>query len=295
MKQYLKIATIGLIFLSVCELSAQKPLKQNEKRKEKRYEILLSCAGGISALQYNVTLGKQTDGLGGQIGFGYNFFFIPQLSIKTGVEFSLYNASFLLGNSSTRFMATDIEQTVFEFRSTIYDYKETQYLVMLQIPLMLQIQAGKNHKVYVAAGGKVGIPLSVKSNCSGTGILNSGYYAEEDYEYTSQLFMGFGRFSGSSSDLKFKMAFMASLEIGGKWVMRDGYKFYTGVYADYGLNNIAAPQTDPLPFIEYNPTRPSDFKINSIIKSEHSQNGGTQLFTNKITTLTAGIKLSLAF
>jgi len=296
MRQLVKVVAIGLIFFGVSELSAQKQYgSKNKKYHKKRYELLLYGSGGISTLQYKVTTGKQSDGFGGQAGFLYHFFFNPKLSLKTGVEFSLYNASFALDNSSTRFMTTDIEQSAFEFRSTIYNYKENQYLVMLQIPIMLQLQVGAKHKFYAAAGGKVGIPISVKGNNSSTNVQNSGYYAEEDYEYTSQSFMGFGQFSGSNNNLKFKMAFMASAEIGTKWVMRDGYKFYTGICVDYGLNNIASTQNDQPPFIEYNSKHPSDFKVNSIIKSQYSQNGEMQPFTNKIVPLFAGVKLTLAF
>jgi len=160
---------------------------------------------------------------------------------------------------------------------------------------MLQFQVGKNHQFYAAAGGKVGLPIHVNYNSRGTNIQNSGYYTEEDYKYTTQLFMGFGQFSGSNGKLKLKTAFMVSAEIGAKWVMQDGYKFYTGVYVDYGLNNIAAPQTSPPPFIAYNTARPADFAINSIFQSQYSQNNEMQSFTKKIVPMTAGLKLIFAF
>ena len=294
---YIKTTVIGLIFICFCHnLSAQKQYKKRHKKLyEKRYEVLFYGGGGMSTLQYNVTTGKQTDGFGGQVGVNYNFLFIKKLALKTGVEFSLYSASFAWDNLSTRFIATDIENTVFEFRSAIDKYVEKQYLVMLQIPLMLQFQVGKNHQFYAAAGGKVGIPIHVNYNSRGTNIQNSGYYTEEDYKYTTQLFMGFGQFSGSNGKLKLKTAFMVSAEIGAKWVMQDGYKFYTGVYVDYGLNNIAAPQTSPPPFIAYNTARPADFAINGIFQSQYSQNNEMQSFTKKIVPMTAGLKLIFAF
>ena len=292
-KQFRKITAIGLIvLLGTCSLSAQT---RKHKLRLKRHEVVLCGGGGMSSLQYKATAGKQSMGFGGQIGLGYNFFFIPQLNLGTGLEFALYSASFTMAGSSTTYMTTDIENNPFEFRSKINEFKENQTLIMLQVPLMLQFQTGAKHKFYVAVGGKFGLPLSGKYNSSRTNIQNSGYYAEEDYEYTTQRFMGFGTFKGSRGNLSFKMAFFASAETGVKFMMSDGYALYTGIYADYGLTNIANQPSEPLPFLQYNRERPSDFSVNSIVTSRNMQNGNAQLFTNKIVPLAVGIKLKMAF
>jgi len=288
-----KITVIGLVFLfGTGSLFAQKKQK---KAPEKRHEIMLYGGGGLSSLQYSVSMGKQAFGFGGQIGFGYNFFFIRKLGLGTGVEFAMYTASFTMDNSSIRFKTTDIENSVFEFRSTINDYKENQTAVLLQVPLMIQFQTGVKHQFYAAAGGKVGLPLIVKYNSSRATIQNSGYYEEEDYEYTTQTFMGFGKFRGSSGDLSLKMAFFISAEVGAKLIMRDGYTLYVGAYVDYGLNDIANSPSEPKQFLEYNKKHPSDFRVNSVLESQYSQNGASQSFTSKITPLASGIKVRLTF
>ena len=293
-EQIKKIAVIGLIvLLGGYGLSAQT--RRHHKVRFKRNEVMLCGGGGLSSLQYKVNVGKQAMGFGGQIGFGYNFFFIPQLSLGTGLDFALYTASFTMAGSNLSYMTTDIENNPFEFRSKMSDYKENQTVVMLQVPLMVQFQTGKKHKFYFALGGKVGLPLSAKYNSSKTTIQNSGYYAEEDYEYTTQTFMGFGTFRGSSGDLSFKLAIFASAEIGAKIIMNDGYSLYTGVFVDYGLTNIANQPSEPLPFHQYNREHPSDFAVNSIITSQYSQSGNTQSFTDNVVPLAGGIKLKLAF
>ena len=295
-QQCRKIAVIGLVsLLGTGALFAQKRYKRPDNRLEKQHEIMLYFGGGLSTLKYKVTAGKQTDGFGGHIGVGYNFFFSPGLALGTGVEFSLFTASFALDNTGTRFMTTDIENSLFEFRSTMENYKESQNVVMVHIPLMVQIQIGKKHQFYVAAGGKVGLPIRARYDNSATIIQNSGYYEKEDYEYTTQLFMGFGRFTGNSGSLNFKMSFLASAEIGVRWVMKDGYAFYTGIYCDYGLNNIVKQETNSQQFIDFNQAHPSDFTVNSIITSQYYQDNDMQSFTNRIIPLTGGIKLRLAF
>jgi len=304
MKQHFtKIIAIGLVFLlGACGLFAQKkqqPItqkKQTSISQRQRHEILLYGGGGLSTLKYDVSIGKQTNGFGGQAGLGYSFLFAQKWRIRTGVEFSLYNSYFTLDNTNLSYMAIDAENSPFEFRCRIDNYREKQYLVMLQIPIMLQYQKGIRHQFYAAAGGKLGIPLSVKYNSSKTTIYNSGYYDFEEYEYTTQRFMGFGNFAGSDGKLNFKtIAILASAEVGAKWIMGEGYKLYTGIYVDYGLNNMLNQPTVPLPFLDYDPSRPSDFAVNSIVESQYAQNNEFKTFTNKTIPMAAGIKLLLAF
>ena len=304
MKKHLKkIIAIGFIFiLGSHGVFAQKKQPSAQKKrlevfaKKKQHELMLYGGGGLSTLKYDVSIGKQKNGFGGQVGFGYNYSFIPQLSLRTGIEFSFHNAAFTLDNTNLIYNTIDIENTPFEFRCKMDNYREKQNLILFQIPLMLQFQVGTIHQFYAAVGGKLGIPLSAKYNSSETTIYNSGYYAEEDYEYTTQRFMGFGRFSGNEGKLNFKTTtFIASVEAGAKWLMGDGYRFYTGVFLDYGLNNMLNQSPTPPLFLNYNASQPSDFTVNSILESQYTQNDDLKRFANKVIPVSAGVKLVLGF
>jgi outer membrane protein OmpA-like peptidoglycan-associated protein len=171
---------------------------------------------------------------------------------------------------------------------------------MLQIPLMLQFQTGEKHQLYAAAGGKVGLPLGGRdAACHVSTMQNSGYYAYEDYEYTTQQFMGFGTFTDidAKDKLSFKTAFFISMEMGAKWKLTEKLYLYTGVYLDYGLNNIVETRLiASLPtFVAYNTANPSDFAVKSIFHSQYTQNGVAQSFTDKITPIAAGLKFRLVF
>jgi len=260
-------------------------------------ELSINGGGGLSTLNYNVTAGKQNSGLGGKFGLGYQFFFSKNFGLGTGAELALYNAKYTLDNLSQQYMTADMDGTDFEFRSAITNYKETQQALMVQIPLMLQFQTGSKHQFYAALGGKAGIPVSGKSKNSSASIVNSGYYSEENYEYTTQEFMGFGTFTGRSANnnLNFQTAFFASAEAGVKWKLKDKMALYTGVYLDYGLNNIYKENSTAQQFVTYNTANPRDFTENSILASQYTQNGNSQSFTDKIAPMAVGIKLGLAF
>lgn len=260
--------------------------------QENKHEFSIYGGGGLSTLYYSVTAGEHEMGFGGLFGLGYNYSFTPKWSLGIGLEGALYNTTFNLPYLNAKHMATDIEGTNFEFRSAVRKYEENQRAILLQVPVMLQFQTGGKHKFYVAGGGKIGLPLSQTYKGNGALLQNSGYYVYEHYDYTTQEFVGFGDYIGrkSNEDLDLKLSFMVSGEVGMKWRLSPTMSLYTGVYVDYGLNNIV---DDPeSPFIEYNTADPRNFGMNSVIHSNYAPN---MSFTDKVVPLAAGIKLRLAF
>jgi len=264
-----------------------------------KHEFSIYGGGGLSALSYKTVGAEQKSGAGGNFDFGYHYFFTPKWGLGTGAEFAFYNASVNIDNFNLTYMAVDMEGVTFEFRSTVNAYEEKQRALLLQIPLMLQFQTGGARQFYVAAGGKVGLPLNGKYSTTAS-LRNAGYYAYENSLYDTQEFMGFGNFPGKKTDgdLDFRTAFLVSVESGVKWRLNDKVSLYAGAYLDYGLNNIVEKRTvASLPaLVEYNTANPTAFAINSVIKSRYTQDGNaTQAFVDKMTPKAAGVKLRLAF
>jgi hypothetical protein len=256
-----------------------------------KHEYSIYGGGGLSTLSYSATVGEQKQGFGGLLGLGYQFFFSPNWSIGTGAELSLYNSSFKLNNLLVRESVFDIENETFEFTSTISSYEEEQTAGFLQIPLMLQFQTGGKHQFYMAAGGKVGIPVIKTYKSSGATLQNAGYYSYESYTYTTQEFLGFGTFTGrgSEDDFDFKTAFFASAEAGVKWRLSPNMSLYTGAYLDYGLNNVVNKQASP--FIDYT----GKLKLNSILHATYRNSSNKlQPYADKVAPLSVGIKVRLA-
>ena len=286
-RQIIKIAVGGLLLFGVTKLSAQNT-----------HEFSIFGGSGSSVLAYKVAAGEHANGFGGQFGFGYHYSFSPILDFGTGMEFSLYSASFNLDNLNTRYMAVDPSGDVFDFRSLIRNYKERQRSMMLQIPLMAQYRMGDERQFFAAAGLKIGIPLTGTYRNSYEKIENKGYYEYEDMEYDTQQFVGFGTFADRDAKgaLKFKAALLLSLETGMKWKLSNVFSLYPSIYMDYGLAGtfVRAQNAAPLHFIEYNSNAPRDFAVNSIVKSKYAQGETFQSFTNKVTPIAIGIKLRLS-
>ena len=277
-----------IIFATVFSLLASGIFAQHT-----RHEFSVVAGGGLSALNYELSEGNRTLGLGGRAGVGYGYFWSPSWGLRSGLEVGLFNSRADMSNFHDRFPAVDIDGTAFEFRTTLSNHRECQRVLMLQIPLMLQFQTRGQNQFYAAAGGRVGFPLSARYRASAT-VVNSGFYAQENYEYTNRPFAGFGRFENQTSEglLNLRTAFFASAELGMKWRLNSRMSLYTGIFADYGLNNInSTGVVAQNPLIAYNADNPAAFPPNSVFNSQRNH----RALTDKITPLSAGITVRLAF
>jgi len=261
-----------------------------------KHEVSVYGGGGLSTLKYETTTGEQKNGLGSLLGVGYTYFFKEKIGFVTGAELAIYNAKINLDDLSINYMTRDYDGDSFEFRSKVNDYEEKQNTMFVNIPLMLQYQIGEENNLYIAAGGKIGFFLGGTYKTDKSIIKNSGYYEDEDYEYTEQEFLGFGTFKdrNANDDIKFKMTFMLSAETGMKWKLKDDLYLYTGIYIDYGLNNIQKKDNEK-PFVEYNPTSPKDFIINSALASHYNKDNKSEVVADKVNLMAIGVKIKLAF
>jgi outer membrane protein OmpA-like peptidoglycan-associated protein len=227
-------------------------------------EFSVHYGGGLSTLMYDI---KDRDGFGGLFGFGYTYFFAPNWGLGIGLEKAFYNAGLEFKSyTQPSHTFTDLDGKDIEFRSTVEGYKEEQSISLLQIPLMLQFQRGENHQVYAMVGTKIGIPLSGKNKISADSVKNSGYRSFEDYEYTTQKFLGFGTFPGEKSkkNLSLQTAVLLSAETGIKWKLNKVLRLYTGAYIDYGLNSVIKRNQNSDRIVEYN-SQEKTFAFNNLI------------------------------
>lgn len=281
-----RIIILALLVGSVIAVSGQDQYKN---------EFSISVGGGISTLNYKTSIGDYQAGFGGNTGLGYALFVNPNWGLRTAIEFGLYNASTKLSKLSDRYMTNDGEYD-FEFRSNFLNYEEKQRMVLLNIPIMVQYQTSGKDKYYVAFGGRIGIPINQSYTTSPNQFKTTGYYAQWNVEHDMPAFMGFGTFEvpEKKNELDLKLSYMLSLETGVKWALKKSLGLYTGVYFDYGINNLLKTSSKEK-FLEYNAKNPSDFRNNSVLVSEYRENGNINSFVKKVNPMTIGIKLRLTF
>ncbi len=272
-----------------------------EDEKHCKSELSTWVAGGLSTLNYQPTFGDKENGFGGTFGLGYTHYFSENWALQTGVELSLHQSKFSQNKLHDNYNTMDLDPYVTQemnFRYRVDSYKESQQLYNLNIPLMLQYQTKKqgNHRFFVAGGVKLGIPISEKYESKNATVDSRGYYYDWHQTLNEPTSLGYGVFENQSAKGKsdFGLSAVGSLETGIKWELRGGINLYTGVYADYGLNDIVKKHNDK--FVVYDSYESNDFtQINSVLTSQYTNNNRTMSFTNKVSPMAVGFKLRLGF
>jgi outer membrane protein OmpA-like peptidoglycan-associated protein len=266
--------------------------------QDTRYELSIHAAGGISTLQYKPNVGNKPLGFGGNFGLGYTYFFNDNWGLGTGVEFSLLNSKFDMSGQKYVIQGIDPSSNVpFLLNYSITDFNEKQQAWLVNVPLMLHFQTGK---FYAAVGAKVGFPVAANYTTEKGTIETTGFFEDVNWNIPSSGYehLGFGKYdiSGSEGDLSLKTAVMASAEIGAKWRLSDKWALYTGVYVDYGLNNIVgASNKTNFVDITYNAT--GVHVPSSVLQSQYTDkaNGKPTNIVDKVVPLSAGLKLKFGF
>jgi outer membrane protein OmpA-like peptidoglycan-associated protein len=167
---------------------------------------------------------------------------------------------------------------------------------LLNIPISLIYRVGKYNRYYASLGFKLGIPVYGRYTASGGTVTTSGYYTDYYQEEIWQDDLGYGAFPVRTMEksLKIGLSYTGTFETGMKWNIGTGADLYTGVYIDYGLNNVIRGYAKKR-FVGYNYDNPAEPHINGLLASVYGSPGNRQAFMEKVSPLAIGIKLKLAF
>jgi len=255
-----------------------------------------ACLGsGLSTLRYKLSDGDRTGRMGMDFGLGYTYHFQSERitgtgdvnrqhwGIHTGIGLGLYNAKTKLNDVETVTKLNDNEPVFsdFDLHTTLSKYIEKQNTTYLNIPAMALFQFDQ---FYAMGGFKFGIPLNQKYMYKDATLTNKAYYPELENYIIDKKDRGIGVFQGEDfkNNLELGIAVMLSLEGGVTWKMNSNFTLFTGLYFDYGLNNLAKGNRKD--FINYNLEKPADFTTNSVLSS----------FTDKTKIMAIGIIIRVA-
>jgi outer membrane protein OmpA-like peptidoglycan-associated protein len=255
--------------------------------------------GVMSGAMYNPAVGvtKMDFGYGG--GFNYTYFFKPTFGITFGAEVltwkSQYDlAEFPIGNDP----ANDGEED-FRLLSKLYGYSESQNLMSLLLPIMLNFETkGKRVKFFVNAGAKLNIILMSEYTSMAEKIETKGYYPQYEITFENINFMGFGSHSNVMGKGKLPLRGVSpvlSAEMGIKIGLSRDWFMYLGGYFDYGLGVFTKPDLKQA-FVKYHyadgQAQQDFYAMNTVLYSQHSNES---VFVDAMNLMSAGVKLKIAF
>ncbi|GHT24290.1 hypothetical protein FACS189430_08950 [Bacteroidia bacterium] len=241
-------------------------------------------------MSYQLSNGNVTNEISGNADFEFSYFFGKHWGVGTGVGLAFYNNTASINNLTHVSSWQDEEGELFDLHSVFSEYSEKQKLAMLQIPVLLRLRAGVFR---LNAGVKAGFPLSATSEGAGN-VSNKGWYPSYGNWSAPLDFMGLGDYKYQHRQpLKLNTAWIAAFEMGVQPALSGKVALYFGVYLDYGLNDLAATHQDG--WVDWNEAAPNHYAVRSVLTSAYSDGATTRSFTEKVTPLSAGVKMKLAF
>lgn len=285
-KRYITLIVIGLMACSV-------------GYSQSKHEISAWGIGGFSSLNYDSSLGERDNRTGMGVGIGYSYAITKNISINTGLEYASYKANYFQHELKDATYMTNDGTDDFEFRYTVRNYKERQIHKTLNIPIMVQYQTEGDYAFFGSLGGKIGIPIKSEYSVTRLFMKTTGYYEQYGGLILDEPeFMGFGLYGypegrEGNKDLDMKLAFMLSAEAGLKCKLYKSMSLYTGLYVDYGINDVRDNKNKE--FQEYNTTNPENIIHNSVLASGYTSDGEWKNMTDKVIPISFGIKVRLAF
>ncbi|MDR2358646.1 MAG: PorT family protein [Prevotellaceae bacterium] len=251
-----------------------------------RHEISIAGGYGLSSLQYESNFSNHKKGYNAQAGLGYNFYFTPNWSVKTGAGLGFYSANVSL-DGTVSYPKNRVGDIDFAYAYT--GYKETVSTALLTVPVMVQGETGGRVAFYAALGAKIGIPLLAQYKTSGH-LTTSGYHVIYKLLFDNLPHYGFGQYDVDEiTGWDLNLSVQLSLEAGAKWRLTDRFSLYVGGYFDYGLMNLNKKPDDVVGtrLITYQPaTKPDEYKFFY---------GGLFNNSKKLYPVAAGITLRLSF
>jgi outer membrane protein OmpA-like peptidoglycan-associated protein len=280
-------------------------------QEEPLHEFSAVMGGGISSLQFNLSRGNRSLGWGGLVGLGYHYSWDYHWSAGTGIEFTRLNSRITLPVFEDTYRFADNGQAdgtanLYSVEVSGHNYKESQRAYYLQIPLQIRFQEDlwEDHKWYAAIGTKLGFPLGSRyasrgaMETKGWELSATGMPLNADV-YTQMPENGFGPYAETSQtgNLNLGFSITASLEAGVKWWVTEDWSLYSGLYLDYGINNIRRRTPENRVF-EYNRLSQAfcPYEFHSALSSVHTSGGSTDRpYAERVNTLAIGLKVQLTF
>jgi hypothetical protein len=256
-------------------------------------ELAAYGGGGLSALSYTLPYGEREDGFGYDAGLVYTRFVGSRIGVGTGVSLSSYSATAQLDGATLilRNQHDDVGGVVYDFHAELLRYREQQQATFVHIPLMLSYHQNKRKSSLYAQGGvKLSIPLIARYESRNGAIRTAGDYVGT---LISDPNMGFGEFNNRSTEgtLDLKMVYTAAVEAGIRWRLSSAFALYTGLFADYGLNNaLRSPRSENL--VRLNAADPKNFTTGSVLDSRYTADNRA---VDKLSLMSAGLKVRIAF
>ncbi|MDI5950828.1 hypothetical protein [Flavobacterium yafengii] len=228
---------------------------------------------GIGNIQSDVKGVRSATDIGGALKAGYIYSLTDHIGIGSGVEFAQYKQKVFLEQPSATLTNFEVDQTgsAFSYSVTTGNYKESQILQAIQIPLFLQYKKNINKGIdfNFRAGVKYFLPVNYKIKSSATTVKGVAYYPDVNLFIDNLPEYGFGNQTNyaASGEYNTKGILMSTFELGFTFEMGEKSALYAAMFLDSGYGTIL-DQKQNESYLSYNPTSSTDRKANGLYSTD---------------------------
>ena len=236
-------------------------------------QFYVGVQSGIANIQSDVKGVTAAHEIGGALKVGYIYSLTDHIGIGSGVEFAQYKQKVFLNQGSTTLTNYEVDQTgsAFSYSVTTGNYKESQTLQAIQIPLFLQYKRNINKGIdfNFRAGVKYFLPVNYKIESSAQSVNGIAYYPDVNLYIDNLPEYGFGNQTNyaASGEYNTKGILMSTFELGFTFQMGEKNALYTAMFLDTGYGTIL-DQKQNESYLGYNPTSVTDRKANGLYSTD---------------------------
>ena len=236
-------------------------------------QFYVGVQSGIANIQSDVKGVTAAHEIGGAIKVGYIYSLTDHIGIGSGVEFAQYKQKVSLNQGSTTLTNYEVDQTgsAFSYSVTTGNYKESQTLQAIQIPLFLQFKKNINKGIdfNFRAGVKYFLPVNYKIESSASSVNGIAYYPDVNLYIDNLPEYGFGNQTNyaASGEYNTKGILMSTFELGFTFKMGEKNALYAAMFLDTGYGTIL-DQKQNESYLGYNPTSVTNRKANGLYSTD---------------------------
>jgi len=236
-------------------------------------QFYVGVQSGIANIQSDVKGVTAAHEIGGALKVGYIYSLTDHIGIGSGVEFAQYKQKVFLNQGSTTLTNYEVDQTgsAFSYSVTTGNYKESQTLQAIQIPLFLQYKKNVNKGIdfNFRAGVKYFLPVNYKIESSASSVNGIAYYPDVNLYIDNLPEYGFGNQTNyaASGEYNTKGILMSTFELGFTFKMGEKNALYAAMFLDTGYGTIL-DQKQNESYLGYNPTSVTDRKANGLYSTD---------------------------
>jgi hypothetical protein len=264
------------------------------------HEFSLYGMGGFSSLGYKAAQSTVSGGFGGGFGLGYTYGITPQWGVTTGVELSFLRATAksdrLSGSVKGAYVYAGAPAEDLYLHSVFSGYEERQRANFLNIPLMARFTHSlSGASLYAGAGLKLGFVLSDGYDATTSSLTRTleltvpGVTLEGENPAHAIGVLSHPALPSGSLSLGMNVAL--SVEAGMKWRLGEGLGLSAGLYADYGMRNIAPTPAGALLKTDPNAAESAPTSGNSLLSAQNLD----AAYVNKVHPLSVGAKIAVSY